>query len=573
MKTKLITGRIRIPLLLALVFCGHQELAAQVPVDENGEPLATYDDGAYSDLGIAGAEVEDILPTTDVDLEELVGPIALYPDDLLAIVLPASTYPLEIVQAARFLTAFEADSSLLPDESWDESIVALLNYPEVVRLMDDEIDWTWQLGEAVLSQEADVIAAVEAFRDRAYAAGNLASDEYQTVSREDGVIEIEPLDDEIIYVPYYEPSKVVTYQTQPVYAYYPDPYPVYYYPYPTGHYFLHRPFWGVTTAYTIGWPNRYLNVHHSSYWGHPYYGSYYSSQYYRQPSINVYNTWYVHNSYRQPVNQHRDGDHWRPHHRTHGARPTRPNVRNDYYPPGSNDQRRVDSQSNHRSRNDTQAANRVAGERHFAAASGDTRTTAQTNGNRRSQRAAAEQTEIRFRQRSGANVIRANAETDTTRTHDSASGRQVSRARNSSGRRSYETANTGTANTGRGRTTPVAQVALASTTDRTSSNRGRTGGRHVVQGSVTRTAGSRQSSGQRTTTAPPVVQSRQVSNTRRNSNNSNASQARNAATASGSRSQGQSSSRQPAAAGREKSNSRPARQRSPSRGNSRGRRQ
>lgn len=284
MKTKLITGRIRIPLLLALVFCGHQELAAQVPVDENGEPLATYDDGAYSDLGIAGAEVEDILPTTDVDLEELVGPIALYPDDLLAIVLPASTYPLEIVQAARFLTAFEADSSLLPDESWDESIVALLNYPEVVRLMDDEIDWTWQLGEAVLSQEADVIAAVEAFRDRAYAAGNLASDEYQTVSREDGVIEIEPLDDEIIYVPYYEPSKVVTYQTQPVYAYYPDPYPVYYYPYPTGHYFLHRPFWGVTTAYTIGWPNRYLNVHHSSYWGHPYYGSYYSSQYYRQPS-------------------------------------------------------------------------------------------------------------------------------------------------------------------------------------------------------------------------------------------------------------------------------------------------
>ena len=89
------------------------------------------------------------------------------------------------MQAARFLDEFEADSSLEPDEAWDESVVALLNYPEVIRMMDEEIDWTWRLGEAVIAQQADVIAAVESFRDRAYAAGNLESDERQTVSNED----------------------------------------------------------------------------------------------------------------------------------------------------------------------------------------------------------------------------------------------------------------------------------------------------------------------------------------------------------------------------------------------------
>ena len=76
-------------------------------------------------------------------------------------------------------------------------------------MMDEDIDWTWQLGEAVISQQNDVIAAVEAFRDRAYAAGNLKSDERQKVSYDDGVIEIEPADDDVIYVPYYEPAEVV----------------------------------------------------------------------------------------------------------------------------------------------------------------------------------------------------------------------------------------------------------------------------------------------------------------------------------------------------------------------------
>jgi hypothetical protein len=255
-----------LPLLLlgGLALTLPLQLAAQVPVDENGSPLEALDPFDYTEP--TGQAVQ---PLTATELEDLVGPIALYPDDLLAIVLPASTYPLEIVQAARFLDELATDSSLEPDESWDESVIALLNYPEVVYMMDKEVDWTWRLGEAVINQQEEILAAVESFRDRAYAAGNLESDERQTVSNDDGVIEIAPVDEEIIYVPYYEPEEVIVYQPRRVYHYYPQAYPVYYYPYPVGYSFASGYFWGVTTAYTIGWPNRYLHVYHPSYWGHP----------------------------------------------------------------------------------------------------------------------------------------------------------------------------------------------------------------------------------------------------------------------------------------------------------------
>ena len=324
-----------LPLLLGgLALSTPLRLAAQVPVDENGEPLSALNDEGYADEAL-----QDIPPLTTAELQQLVGPVALYPDDLLAIVLPASTYPLEIVQAVRFLDEFETDGSLEPDESWDESVVALLNYPEVIRMLDREIDWTWRLGEAVISQQTDLIAAVESFRDRAYAAGNLESDEHQTVSNDDGIIEIDPVDDEIIYVPYYEPEEVVVYQPRRVYHYYPQAYPVYYYPYPYGHSFASGYFWGVTTAFTIGWSNHYLHVYHPSYWGHPYYGRHYYGHYYRHPSISVYNHWYVHNSYRSSSHHYRDGDHWRPHNRS-GARPATRSVRNHQYPPAtSNDYR------------------------------------------------------------------------------------------------------------------------------------------------------------------------------------------------------------------------------------------
>lgn len=273
---------------------------AQVPVDDDGATISAVETGTNEIPLLSAAE-----------LEELVGPIALYPDDLLAIVLPASTYPLQLVQADRFLQDVEDDSQLEPDESWDDSIVALLNYPEAIELMTRDLDKTWRLGEAVVAQQADVIAAIESFRDKAYAAGNLQSDTRQTVAENDGVIEITPVEEDVIYVPYYEPEEVVVYQPRPVYYYYPRAYPLYYYPYPYGYRFSYGFFWGVTTAFTVGWFSDSLHVYHQSYYGHPFYGSYYGYNYwYRRPSIQVHNNYYFNNNY--VYNRHGHGDYWRP---------------------------------------------------------------------------------------------------------------------------------------------------------------------------------------------------------------------------------------------------------------------
>jgi len=394
-------------LLMALLVLASSAVMAQVPVDENGKPLTSLADDSYSqDDALAGSA-----PLSATELEELVGPIALYPDDLLAIVLPASTYPLEIVQAARFLQQLETDSTLKPDEEWDESVTALVNYPEVIQMMDDDIDWTWRLGEAVISQQAAVIAAVELFRDRAYAAGNLVSDEYQTVSMDEGAIEIDSADDEIIYVPYYEPDEVVVYQPQPVYHYYPRAYPVYYYPYPVGHRFSSGYFWGVTTAFTIGWSNHYLHVYHPSYFGHPYYGHHYYGHYYRRPSVHVYNSYYVDNSYRTSQYNHRDGDYWRPRQRS-GSRQYSSRVRNRHYPPGSTAHTRNRTSVRHdgrmelglRERNRSTLSTDVAGNNRQTRVA----TTAGNRRDRTNNRSSSErtQTEIQFRERRGNDTAR-----------------------------------------------------------------------------------------------------------------------------------------------------------------------
>ncbi len=263
---------------------------AQVPVDDSGREYGA----TIEELGDEG-----IPRLSSFELQELVGPIALYPDDLLAVVLPASTYPLQVIEAGRFLEDLETNPGLKPNEEWDDSVVALINYPEVVELLNDDLDWTWRLGEAVVAQQSDVIAAVETFRDRAYAAGNLKSDGYQKVSRDNGVVSIEPAADDVIYVPYYEPTRVVVHQPRPVYYYYPRPRPVYYYPYPDTYAFHSGYFWGVTTAFTIGWANNHLNVYHPSYYRHPFYGySYWDRWWYRRPTINVYRNTYVNNVWR-----------------------------------------------------------------------------------------------------------------------------------------------------------------------------------------------------------------------------------------------------------------------------------
>jgi hypothetical protein len=167
-------------------------------------------------------------------MDDLVGRIALYPDDLVAVILPASTSPLQIVQADRFLEKRKTDPKLPLDDKWDDAVKTLLNYPEVVKMMSDDLDWTSALGEAVVADQGAVLEGVQSFRRRAQAAGNLKSDDKQVVKADKEIIIIEPANPQVIYVPQYTPSTVITYGVAPVYGYYPAPYPSYYYPYAPG---------------------------------------------------------------------------------------------------------------------------------------------------------------------------------------------------------------------------------------------------------------------------------------------------------------------------------------------------
>jgi hypothetical protein len=256
---------------------------------------------AATPLADAAAPIAPLF-TAD-QIAELVAPIALYPDDLLAIVLPASTYPLQIVEAQRYREASASDSSLKPDEDWDDSVVAMLNYPEALKLLNDDLDWTQRLGQAVLDQQPEVLAAIEGFRKQAYATGNLKTDEHQVVEVTDDAVQIRPADPQVIYVPYYEPAQVTVYRTVPAYYYYPRPYPVYYYPYPEHYAFSSGFFWGVSTFYTLGWHSHHLHTYYPDYHYHPYYGRpyYYRSHYYRHGNWNGH--------------RYRDDDDWRRHYR------------------------------------------------------------------------------------------------------------------------------------------------------------------------------------------------------------------------------------------------------------------
>jgi hypothetical protein len=210
-------------------------------------------------------------PLDEAQMDYLVGPIALYPDDLVAIILPASTSPLQIVQADRYLDQRKSDPKLPIDDKWDDPVKSLLNYPEVVKKMSNDLDWTSALGEAVVADQGAVLEGVQSFRRRAQAAGNLKSDGKQVVTVEKEVIVIEPADPQVIYVPQYTPSTVVTYGVAPVYGYYPAPYPSYYYPYAPGAAMAAGVIWGAAIGaawsgnhYGYGGGNNTINVNRNT---------------------------------------------------------------------------------------------------------------------------------------------------------------------------------------------------------------------------------------------------------------------------------------------------------------------
>ena len=146
-------------------------------------------------------------PLSDQQLDELLGPIALYPDPLLAIILPAATLPTEVVTADRYV-ASSGNPNVIDQQPWDPSVQALARYPSVLQYMDDNLTWTTELGEAFLNQQQDVMDSIQRLRISAQNYGNLQSTPQQQVVEDDGDIEILPVDPGIIYVPTYEPSYV-----------------------------------------------------------------------------------------------------------------------------------------------------------------------------------------------------------------------------------------------------------------------------------------------------------------------------------------------------------------------------
>ena len=165
------------------------------------------------------------------EMEVLVARIALYPDELIAVITAASLYPLQIVEAQRFLDDSKTNKSLKPKPTWDGSVVSLLNYPEIVRMMSDDLEWTQRLGEAIVNQQQDVIAAIQQLREKAVAEGIIKTDDKMKVVEENDNIIIQPASTEVIYIPQYQPEMLYEedYIYRPV-AYYPDPYPYYYSP-------------------------------------------------------------------------------------------------------------------------------------------------------------------------------------------------------------------------------------------------------------------------------------------------------------------------------------------------------
>src|SRR5215470_8693698 len=171
-------------------------------------------------------------------LDQIVAPIALYPDTLLAEVLMASTYPLEVVEADRWASANknlkgDALKAAADKQDWDDSIKSLVATPSVLSMMSTQLDWTRKLGDAVLAQQPDVMDAIQRLRSKAQANGKLTSTKEQKVSvkqeQNKQVIVIEPTNPNTMYVPYYNPS--VVYGAWP----YPS-YPPYYYPPPVGYF-------------------------------------------------------------------------------------------------------------------------------------------------------------------------------------------------------------------------------------------------------------------------------------------------------------------------------------------------
>jgi hypothetical protein len=217
-----------------------------------GLPCAGQDAAQQAAAPQAGAPAEK--PFTVEEIDQLVAPIALYPDPLMAQIFMASTYPLEIVEAARWQKANpdlkeKALEDALQQQAWDPSVKSLTAFPQVLTMMNEKLDWTQKLGDAFLAQQDDVMLSVQRLRNKAKEAGTLETTKEQKVIVEDKPVQvsqtvnvesggqaaapppqtivIQPADPQVVYVPTYNPSTAYgawPYPSYPPYSYYPPGY-------------------------------------------------------------------------------------------------------------------------------------------------------------------------------------------------------------------------------------------------------------------------------------------------------------------------------------------------------------
>jgi hypothetical protein len=175
----------------------------------------------------AGVPAQPVFSVEQV--EQMVAPIALYPDALLAQILMASTYPIEVAQAHQWLgrnrgLEDQALDDAVAEQPWDPSVKTLVFFPSVLDRMAQDLTWTQDLGDAFLAQEADVMGAIQHLRRQAQEAGNLASNDQQIVRTEGSTILVEPADPTVVYVPTYNPRTVYGSTWVPATTYYPTTY-------------------------------------------------------------------------------------------------------------------------------------------------------------------------------------------------------------------------------------------------------------------------------------------------------------------------------------------------------------
>jgi hypothetical protein len=255
--------------LLALLLSGSLGFAQQERALERQTPQGQETPIQYTSTPQDNISRQSPPTFPQQELDQMLAPIALYPDSLLSQILMAATYPLEVVEAARWSKAnsnLEGEHAVqaVAQKAWDPSVKSLVAFPQILLMMDEKLTWMERLGEAFLTQQPLVMDTVQDLRQKASAAGNLSSNDQIQVDQQGQTIIIEPTNPQLVYVPYYNPMVMYGLWWWPTYQ------PVYWNPWPG--YFRGSRFgvgftWG--RAISVGprfffgafnWRNRHVSV-------------------------------------------------------------------------------------------------------------------------------------------------------------------------------------------------------------------------------------------------------------------------------------------------------------------------